>query len=104
MGLNPKFLRGSLTDMGVAQNLERAMRFGQRMHCRLVTYRKDGTPFVNLLTAIPVWEPAPGARGQWVLSFYVGIHFVPDALDGSCAVQLLALEAVLSALPVEIGT
>ena len=120
LGRSPALLQGLFTDRSVAMHLDRAMRAGKRHSCTLLCSRRDGTPFFDYLTVLPVWEPAParGAGGragsgsgsdggererEWYVAFYVGLHFVPSPRDPACALQLLALEALLMALPVEVG-
>jgi hypothetical protein len=112
LGRSPSLLQGLFTDRSVALHLDRAMRAGKRHSCTLLCSRRDGTPFFDYLTVLPVWEPAGGAGSgsgsdggehQWYVAFYVGLHFVPSPRDPACALQLLALEALLMALPVEVG-
>ena len=57
-----RFLQGEGTDPKAVKQLRDAVRNGKSVCTRLLNYRKDGTPFWNLLTMTPVsgcggWPP-----------------------------------------------
>uniref|UniRef100_UPI00315B405A Phototropin n=1 Tax=Klebsormidium nitens TaxID=105231 RepID=UPI00315B405A len=54
IGKNCKFLQGPGTDTEEVARIRRAIKNGES-HCgRLLNYKKDGTPFWNLLTLAPI--------------------------------------------------
>lgn len=54
---NSRFLQGEGTDPKEVAKLRQAIRVGEPVSCRLLNYRKDGTPFWNLLTMTPIKTP-----------------------------------------------
>jgi PAS domain-containing protein len=52
-----RFLQGEGTDPKEVAKLREAIRAGEPVSCRLLNYRKDGTPFWNLLTMTPIKTP-----------------------------------------------
>lgn len=54
LGHNCRFLQGEDTDPKEVQKLRDAIRVGKPVSTRLLNYRKDGTPFWNLLTMTPI--------------------------------------------------
>lgn len=57
LGHNCRFLQGEGTDPKEVAKLRNAIRAGEPVSCRLLNYRKDGTPFWNLLTMTPIKTP-----------------------------------------------
>ena len=51
---NCRFLQGKDTDPKKVQEIRDAVAKGKRVSVRFLNYRKDGTPFWNLLTVAPV--------------------------------------------------
>lgn len=49
LGHNCRFLQGEGTDPAAVQQLRHAVRTGTAVCTRLLNYRKDGTPFWNLV-------------------------------------------------------
>nr|AML77889.1 putative LOV domain-containing protein [Cosmarium granatum] len=54
IGKNCRFLQGADTDKAEVAKLKQAIQAGDSWCGRLLNYRKDGTPFWNLLTVTPV--------------------------------------------------
>nr|AML76342.1 putative LOV domain-containing protein [Chloromonas rosae] len=57
LGHNCRFLQGEGTDPKEVQKIRDAMKKGDAVSVRLLNYRKDGTPFWNLLTMTPIKTP-----------------------------------------------
>ncbi|KAJ7566378.1 hypothetical protein O6H91_02G099800 [Diphasiastrum complanatum] len=54
IGRNCRFLQGAGTDPADVSNIREALSAGQSYCGRLLNYKKDGTPFWNLLTISPI--------------------------------------------------
>nr|AML78239.1 putative LOV domain-containing protein [Galax urceolata] len=54
IGRNCRFLQGSGTDSGDVAKIREALTAGNNYCGRLLNYKKDGTPFWNLLTIAPI--------------------------------------------------
>ncbi len=52
-----RFLQGEGTDPKEVQKIRDAIRNAEPVSVRLLNYRKDGTPFWNLLTMTPIMTP-----------------------------------------------
>jgi PAS domain-containing protein len=52
-----RFLQGEGTDPKEVAKLRNAVKAGEPLSVRLLNYRKDGTPFWNLLTMTPIKTP-----------------------------------------------
>nr|AML79004.1 putative LOV domain-containing protein [Botryosphaerella sudetica] len=57
LGHNCRFLQGEGTDRKEVAKLRDAIKKGEPISVRLLNYRKDGTPFWNLLTMTPIKTP-----------------------------------------------
>lgn len=57
LGHNCRFLQGEGTDQKEVAKLRKAIQLGEPVSVRLLNYRKDGTPFWNLLTMTPIKTP-----------------------------------------------
>uniref|UniRef100_A0A126X3J4 non-specific serine/threonine protein kinase n=2 Tax=Chlamydomonadaceae TaxID=3051 RepID=A0A126X3J4_9CHLO len=57
LGHNCRFLQGEGTDPKEVAKLRHSVRNGEPVSVRLLNYRKDGTPFWNLLTMTPIKTP-----------------------------------------------
>nr|AML79491.1 putative LOV domain-containing protein [Pediastrum duplex] len=57
LGHNCRFLQGEGTDKKEVTKLRQAIKDGEPISVRLLNYRKDGTPFWNLLTMTPIKTP-----------------------------------------------
>mmetsp|Transcript_42514 Transcript_42514/g.127483 ORF Transcript_42514/g.127483 Transcript_42514/m.127483 type:complete len:506 (+) Transcript_42514:337-1854(+) len=68
LGHNCRFLQGEGTDPKEVQKLRDAIKKQEAVSVRLLNYRKDGTPFWNLLTMTPIKTP------DGHLSKYVGVQ------------------------------
>nr|AML77700.1 putative LOV domain-containing protein [Exacum affine] len=54
IGRNCRFLQGPETDQNEVDKIRNAVRTGTSYSGRLLNYKKDGTPFWNLLTVTPI--------------------------------------------------
>lgn len=63
-----RFLQGEGTDPKEVQKIREAIKKGDSVSVRLLNYRKDGTPFWNLLTMTPIKTP------DGKVSKYVGVQ------------------------------
>jgi PAS domain S-box-containing protein len=54
IGRNCRFLQGPETDQNEVSKIRDAVKAGKSFCGRLLNYRKDGTPFWNLLTVTPI--------------------------------------------------
>ncbi|XP_062225321.1 phototropin-2-like [Phragmites australis] len=54
IGCNCRFLQGPETDMNEVAKIRDAVKAGRSFCGRLLNYRKEGTPFWNLLTVTPI--------------------------------------------------
>lgn len=68
LGHNCRFLQGEGTDPKEVAKIREAVKKCEAVSVRLLNYRKDGTPFWNLLTMTPIKTP----DGQ--LSKFVGVQ------------------------------
>jgi len=68
LGHNCRFLQGEGTDPKEVQKIREAIKKGEAISVRLLNYRKDGTPFWNLLTMTPIKTP------DGKVSKYVGVQ------------------------------
>uniref|UniRef100_A0A126X1F8 non-specific serine/threonine protein kinase n=1 Tax=Oedogonium foveolatum TaxID=321584 RepID=A0A126X1F8_9CHLO len=57
LGHNCRFLQGEGTDPKEVAKIREALKKGEPISVRLLNYRKDGTPFWNLLTMTPIHTP-----------------------------------------------
>nr|AML77557.1 putative LOV domain-containing protein [Stigeoclonium helveticum] len=57
LGHNCRFLQGEGTDPKEVQKVRDSVKKGESVSVRLLNYRKDGTPFWNLLTMTPIKTP-----------------------------------------------
>nr|AML79616.1 putative LOV domain-containing protein [Stephanosphaera pluvialis] len=57
LGHNCRFLQGEGTDPKEVTKIRDAIKKGEGVSVRLLNYRKDGTPFWNLLTVTPIKTP-----------------------------------------------
>mmetsp|Transcript_31401 Transcript_31401/g.80144 ORF Transcript_31401/g.80144 Transcript_31401/m.80144 type:complete len:717 (-) Transcript_31401:642-2792(-) len=57
LGHNCRFLQGEGTDPKEVAKIRDAIKKGEGVSVRLLNYRKDGTPFWNLLTMTPIKTP-----------------------------------------------
>lgn len=63
-----RFLQGEGTDPKEVAKIREGIRKGEPVSVRLLNYRKDGTPFWNLLTTTPIKTP------DGVVSKFVGVQ------------------------------
>lgn len=72
-----RFLQGEGTDPKEVAKIRDAIKKGEGVSVRLLNYRKDGTPFWNLLTVTPIKTP------DGVVSKFVGVQVGPPAARAS---------------------
>ncbi|MEM6782550.1 MAG: PAS domain-containing protein [Bacteroidota bacterium] len=68
LGRNCRFLQGADTDPEAVQTIRRGLEAGEAVDVELLNYRKDGTPFWNRLSLVPV------ANGDAPPDHYVGVQ------------------------------
>ncbi len=68
LGRNCRFLQGADTDRAVVQQLREGVRAGRPVNVEVLNYRKDGTPFWNLLSVTPVRD------GDGAITHFVGVQ------------------------------
>jgi phototropin len=68
LGRNCRFLQGPETDRNTVTQLRAAIKEGREITVRLLNYRKDGTPFWNMLTVAPIRDVTGHPR------FLVGVQ------------------------------
>lgn len=68
LGHNCRFLQGEGTDPAEVAKLRDAVAKGKHVSTRLLNYKKDGTPFWNLLTMTPIFD------GQGEVSKIIGVQ------------------------------
>lgn len=68
LGKNCRFLQGEQTDRETVAKIREAVQKGDGFSCRLLNYRRDGTPFWNLLTITPI----KNAQGK--VTKFVGVQ------------------------------
>jgi len=89
IGRNCRFLQGPRTNPTSIRRLKEAVQAG-REHCEtFVNYRRDGTPFMNLLMIAPLRD----SRGN--LRYYIGAQVDVTGLAKECT-HLDALQKSLS--------
>lgn len=54
LGRNCRFLQGKHTDRNTVDTLKAAIKEGKEITVRLLNYKKNGTPFWNMLTVAPI--------------------------------------------------
>lgn len=88
MGRNCRFLQGPRTNRNSIRRLRQACEAGKE-HCEVfVNYRRDGSPFMNLLMTAPLRD----SRGT--LRYYIGAQVDVSGLAKECA-ELEALQKML---------
>eukprot|EP01025_Chloroclados_australasicus_P021632 TRINITY_DN22702_c1_g1_i3.p1 TRINITY_DN22702_c1_g1~~TRINITY_DN22702_c1_g1_i3.p1 ORF type:complete len:783 (-),score=85.28 TRINITY_DN22702_c1_g1_i3:1249-3432(-) len=82
LGRNCRFLQGEGTDPKEVAKIREGIRVNQTVSVRLLNYRKDGTPFWNLLTVTPI----KGQDGKVVKSVGVQVD-VTSKTEGKAFAQ-----------------
>ncbi|KAF2399711.1 hypothetical protein EJ06DRAFT_511929 [Trichodelitschia bisporula] len=89
LGRNPRFLQGPRTTPSSITTLQAALAQPTESTHLLLNYRRDGSPFLNLLLLAPLTD----SRGQ--LRYWLGAHVDATPLARSCA-GLDGLQRLLS--------
>lgn len=79
IGRNCRFLAGPDTDPSARALLREAVRDGRPELVQLLNYRKDGTPFWNVVMIAPVLDPQGGVA--FFLGSQMDVGERPDLLD-----------------------
>lgn len=91
MGRNCRFLQGPRTNKSSVRRLGQAVRAGKE-HCEVfLNYRRDGSPFMNLLMIAPLRD----SRGT--LRYFIGAQVDVSGLAKECA-ELEALQRMLGGM------
>ena len=79
LGRNCRFLQGPRTDGASVRRIRERLAAG-REHCEtFVNYRRDGSPFMNLLMVAPLYD----SRG--VVRYHIGAQVDVSGLARECA-------------------
>nr|AML78868.1 putative LOV domain-containing protein [Pityrogramma trifoliata] len=81
VGRNCRFLQGPETDCRAVQLIGECIRAGKSCTVKLLNYRKDKTPFWNLLHIAPVRSSA----GK--VAFYVGVQLDVTSVEEPCSAE-----------------
>lgn len=95
LGRNCRFLQGPDTDRNTVNELRTAIKEGREITVRLLNYRKDGTPFWNMLTVAPIRDVTGHPR------FLVGVQVDVTAqptVEQAAPVGMSAASAVGAAM------
>jgi len=95
LGRNCRFLQGPDTDRNTVNGLRAAIKEGREITVRLLNYRKDGTPFWNMLTVAPIRDVTGHPR------FLVGVQVDVTAqptVEEAAPVGMSAASAVGAAM------
>nr|AML78964.1 putative LOV domain-containing protein [Cladophora glomerata] len=76
LGRNCRFLQGPDTDPETVAKLRQAVQQCSEVTVRILNYKKDGSPFWNLLTVAPMADVVGTAR------FYIGVQVDVTAETG----------------------
>lgn len=68
LGRNCRFLQGSGTDKQAVTDLRAAVQNGEETTVRILNYKKNGSPFWNMLTV------APMADADGTTRFFIGVQ------------------------------
>ncbi|KAI4198158.1 MAG: hypothetical protein LQ350_005445 [Teloschistes chrysophthalmus] len=66
IGRNCRFLQGPKTDRNTINRIKEAVRTGQESFETILNYRRDGSPFMNLVMTAPLYD------NKGVVKYYIG--------------------------------
>lgn len=66
IGRNCRFLQGPKTDRSTVARIKEAVRTGQESFETILNYRRDGSPFMNLVMTAPLYD------NKGVVRYYIG--------------------------------
>lgn len=91
IGYNCRFLQGPETSVEAVATLRASITAGERCTVELLNYRKDGTPFWNRLSIVPIFD-------NGMLTHYVGIQSDVTAVKevDKAREQLAAMRSTMS--------
>ncbi|WPH01280.1 Hypothetical protein R9X50_00411800 [Acrodontium crateriforme] len=78
VGRNCRFLQGPKTSRYAVQRLSEACRTGKEITEIILNYRRDGSPFMNMLTMAPLFD------GQGRLKYFLGSQIDVSGLAKQC--------------------
>lgn len=92
LGRNCRFLQGEDTDRNVVKSIRQSFDEGTEERFKLLNYRKDGTPFTNYLTLIPIYDNEDDLNIVYSLGIQSPIPFLetvarPVVMDNYVAVH-----------------
>ncbi|EXJ78309.1 hypothetical protein A1O3_09470 [Capronia epimyces CBS 606.96] len=88
LGRNCRFLQGPMTNPHSVRRLKDAVQAGRQHQEVLLNYRRDGSPFVNLLMIAPL------ADSRGVVRYYIGAQVDVSGLVKDCA-EMESLQKLL---------
>jgi len=94
VGKNCRFLQGPSTDPAAVEKIRVAVAENRRLYVCILNYRKDGSPFHNLLMLTPI-----GLEGK--ARYVLGCQFRFDAAQNNAAIgkQIEDFNGILSHFP-----
>jgi len=82
IGRNCRFLSGPKTSRRAVERMRQAMKNGQEVCETLVNYRRDGSPFMNLLMIAPLYD------NKGVIRYFIGCQIdVSPLVEGGRGIQ-----------------
>jgi PAS domain S-box-containing protein len=82
IGRNCRFLSGPKTSRRAIERMRQAMKNGQEVCETLVNYRRDGSPFMNLLMIAPLYD------NKGVIRYFIGCQIdVSPLIEGGRGIQ-----------------
>jgi len=93
VGRSCRFMQGPRSDKSAICTLRHAMQSGTRTDVRLINYREDGTPFLNMLSLRPVYDCERGYR------FMISISVEVSDAFSQMKPRLMQMDRLLKLLP-----
>jgi PAS domain S-box-containing protein len=93
LGRNCRFLQGIDTDKSSVDELKDAIKRGEEITVRLLNYKKDGTPFWNMLTVAPIKDSS--GQPRFLVGVQVDVTAHPTELESDLKHSVTAVNAAL---------
>jgi phototropin len=93
LGRNCRFLQGIDTDKSSVDELKDAIKRGEEITVRLLNYKKDGTPFWNMLTVAPIKDSS--GQPRFLVGVQVDVTAHPTELESDLKQSVTAVNAAL---------
>lgn len=93
LGRNCRFLQGIDTDKNSVDELKDAIKRGEEITVRLLNYKKDGTPFWNMLTVAPIKDSS--GQPRFLVGVQVDVTAQPTELESDLKQSVTAVNAAL---------